>query len=121
MFAAAAPDSSVTLQLFAIVLAITLGAAKVHGRMVWQRQTDLRRHPARNARLTAAALAVVSGAALTVGLVVTTDARPPIPRGEVQQVVDPLTGRSAATFVLVDRVPGRRERPAPLSYSGASY
>lgn len=121
MYSAVQPDSSMTLQVLVVVAAFAVTALKVHGRDAWRRQTDRRRHPARAARFMGAAATVVAGVALVTGMAATAERRPPVPRADLVRVLDPMSGRSAATFVLYNSVPGVRGRPAPLSYSGASY
>lgn len=121
MYLAVQPGSSMTLQVLVVLAAFAVTALKVHGRGAWRRQSDPRRHPARAARFLGAAATVVAGVALVTGMAATAERRPPVPRADLVQVLDPMSGRSAATFVLYNSVPGVRERPAPLSYSGASY
>ncbi len=119
--AAVQSGSSVTMQVLVIALATSVTLFKLHGRSAWRKQTDRRLHPARAVRFAAAAAAVVAGAALVTGMAATSKPRPPVPHADLVTVLDPMSGRSAATFVLYNSVPGVRERPAPLSYSGASY
>ena len=114
-------SGSSTVQLIVVVLAGSAAWIKRRGRTTWRRQTDTRRHPARLARFAGGAAAVVAGAALVTGMAATTKPRPPVPRADLVRVLDPMSGQMAATFVLYNAVPGLRERPAPLSYSGASY
>lgn len=121
MYTAVQPGSSLTMQLLVVVGAVIVTVLKMHGRSAWHRQVDPRRHPARVARVLGAAATVVAGAALVTGMAATAERRPPVPRGDLVRVLDPMSGRSAATFVLYNPVPGVRERPAPLSYSGASH
>jgi hypothetical protein len=114
-------SGSITIQLVVVVLAGGAVWIKSRGRTTWRRQTDPRRHPARTARFAGAAAAVVAGAVLVTGMAATTKPRPPVPQADLVRVLDPMSGQAAATFVLYNSVPGLRERPAPLSYSGASY
>lgn len=121
MLSAVEATTSMSVQLLVMMVAGSAVWIKSRGRTTWRRQTDRRRHPARAARFAGAAAAVVAGAVLVTGMAATTKPRPPVPKADLVRVLDPMSGQTGATFVLYNSVPGLRERPAPLSYSGASY
>jgi len=104
-----------------MVLAALVVYARGSGRQAWRRQQDRRLHPARIARLTAAAATVVAGAMVVLGMAVTTQPRPPTPRGVAVTVEDPDRLVQRATFILYDPVPGGVESLAPSTRSGASW
>lgn len=119
LVAAASPFLSPPI--FSLLLAGLAVYLRGPGPDAWRRQRDRRRHPARTARLMAAAGTVVAGAAIVAGIAVTTEPRPPIPRGVAVTVEDPDRRVQRATFVLYDPVPGGAESLTPVTVSGASF
>lgn len=115
MLAAVRETSSITIQVGVALFAAAAVWIKSRGRETWRRQTDRRRHPARVARFAGAAAAVVAGAVLVTRH--GRDHESPASRSARR------SGRGARPDVGTggSSVPGLRERPAPLSYSGASY
>ena len=117
----AAVSSELSPQLVSMVLAGLVVYVRGPGRLAWRRQRDRRLHPARFARFSAMAATVVAGAAVVIGMAVTTEPRPPTPRGVAVIVEDPDRLVQRATFILYDPVPGGAESLEPVAYSGASY
>lgn len=108
-------------QLVVLLAAVAVVWVRTRGREAWHRQTNPRLHPAVRSRFAAAAMTVVAGAAIVTGMAVTAGPKPERPRADLIRIFDPNTGSNAATFTLFNPVPGRADRPPPLTVSAASF
>ena len=117
--------AAVTSGLWAQLAFIGAAAAIVYlrgpARDHWQRALNIRRHPARFARVLATVATVAFGVMVVTGMALTAEPRPPRPRASVAVVTDPGSDVRRASFVLYDPVPGGAEQLSPDALSGASY